>query len=169
MGRVQTPVLAGIVAMHGYQGLMVATLMAGVLLVTMGLFRFGALLRYVPYPVIAGFTTGIAVIIFVGQWQYFFGLPAPAHPPATPSPAIGPISGHVTSDFGWRRDPFTGRSLGGAYVLRAWVDDTGVPYEIDLPNPTLGRDVAELLRTVCCPGGFGHMARHPGLGQLLVR
>src|SRR5690606_39081244 len=67
------PVLAGIVAIHGYEGLLVATLMAGALLVCMGLFRLGALLRYVPYPVIAGFTTGIAVIIFVGQLPEFFG------------------------------------------------------------------------------------------------
>jgi len=68
------PVLAGVVALHGYGGLLVATLMAGALLVCMGLFRLGALLRYVPYPVIAGFTTGIAVIIFVGQLPEFFGL-----------------------------------------------------------------------------------------------
>jgi len=61
------PILAGIVAVHGYGGLLVATLMAGALLVLMGLFRLGALLRYIPYPVIAGFTTGIAVIIFAGQ------------------------------------------------------------------------------------------------------
>lgn len=68
------PILAGIVAAHGYEGLLVATLMAGVLLVAMGTFRLGALLRYVPYPVIAGFTTGIAVIIFAGQLPEFFGL-----------------------------------------------------------------------------------------------
>lgn len=68
------PVLAGIVAVHGYEGLVVATLMAGALLVLMGLLRFGALLRYIPYPVIAGFTTGIAVIIFAGQLAEFLGL-----------------------------------------------------------------------------------------------
>lgn len=68
------PILAGIVAVHGYGGLLVATLMAGALLVLMGLFRLGALLRYIPYPVIAGFTTGIAVIIFAGQLPEFFGL-----------------------------------------------------------------------------------------------
>ncbi len=68
------PVLAGIVATHGYDGLLVATLMAGILLVAMGLLRFGELLRYIPYPVIAGFTTGIAVIIFVSQLPEFFGM-----------------------------------------------------------------------------------------------
>lgn len=77
------PVLAGIVVAHGYGGLLVATLMAGVLLVTMGVFQLGALLRYIPFPVIAGFTTGIAVTIFVGQFPDFFGLAfaRPAHLP----------------------------------------------------------------------------------------
>ena len=68
------PILAAIVAVHGYQGLLVATLMAGALLVVMGLLRLGALLRYIPYPVIAGFTSGIAVIIFVSQVPEFLGL-----------------------------------------------------------------------------------------------
>ncbi|MCB0307619.1 MAG: sodium-independent anion transporter, partial [Calditrichaeota bacterium] len=60
------PVLAGIVAIHGYAGLALATILAGGLLIVMGVFRFGALLRYIPYPVVAGFTSGIAVIIFLG-------------------------------------------------------------------------------------------------------
>lgn len=77
------PILAGIVAAHGYGGLLLATLMAGVLLVAMGVLGLGALLRYIPYPVIAGFTSGIAVIIFVGQLPEFFGL-AFERPPHLP-------------------------------------------------------------------------------------
>src|SRR5690606_380113 len=68
-------ILTGVVAQFGVQGLLLATLMAGVMLVLMGLARFGAVIRYIPDPVIVGFTAGIAVIIWVGQWQYFFGLP----------------------------------------------------------------------------------------------
>lgn len=68
-------ILAGVVAQFGVEGLLLATLMAGVILVLMGLARFGAVIRYIPDPVIVGFTAGIAVIIWVGQWQYFFGLP----------------------------------------------------------------------------------------------
>lgn len=68
------PVLAGIVATHGYQGLAVATMLAGVLLVLMGAFKLGGLLRYIPYPVVAGFTSGIAVIIFLGQVPDILGL-----------------------------------------------------------------------------------------------
>ena len=71
-------ILAGISAKYGIAGLQIATLMAGLMLVAMGFARFGAVIRYIPHPVIIGFTTGIAVIIWVGQWQYFLGLD-PAH------------------------------------------------------------------------------------------
>ena len=67
-------VLAGITAQYGIAGLQVATLMAGVMLLAMGFAQLGSVIRYIPNPVIVGFTSGIAVIIFVGQWKYFFGL-----------------------------------------------------------------------------------------------
>lgn len=78
------PVLAAVVHQHGYAGLAVATLMAGVMLVVMGALKLGALLKYVPFPVIAGFTTGIAVIILLGQVPAFLGLSfeRPEHAPA---------------------------------------------------------------------------------------
>lgn len=69
-------VLAGVTARFGVDGLMLATLMAGAMLVGLGLARFGSVIRYIPDPVIAGFTAGIGVIIWVGQWRDFFGLPA---------------------------------------------------------------------------------------------
>jgi sulfate permease, SulP family len=68
-------ILAGITASYGIEGLQFATLMAGCMLVLMGVFRMGNLIRFIPAPVIIGFTTGIGVIIFVGQWPYFLGLP----------------------------------------------------------------------------------------------
>jgi SulP family sulfate permease len=68
-------VLAGITAQYGIAGLQAATLMAGAMLLAMGFLQLGSVIRFIPNPVIAGFTSGIAVIIFVGQWQYFFGLP----------------------------------------------------------------------------------------------
>ena len=69
-------VLAVITAQHGIAGLQVATLMAGLILLAMGAARLGSVIRYIPDPVIVGFTSGIALIIFVGQWPYFFGLAA---------------------------------------------------------------------------------------------
>jgi SulP family sulfate permease len=72
-------VLAGITAQYGIAGLQAATLMAGVILLVLGIARLGGVIRFIPSPVIAGFTAGIAVIIGVGQWKDFFGLhPAPS-------------------------------------------------------------------------------------------
>jgi len=67
-------IVAGIVAVHGYQGLVVATLMAGVILIVMGLSRLGALVKFIPHPVTTGFTSGIAVVIFSSQVKDIFGL-----------------------------------------------------------------------------------------------
>ncbi|MGL4380215.1 MAG: SulP family inorganic anion transporter [Vibrio sp.] len=68
-------ILAAIVAEHGVGGLQIATIMAGVILIILGLARLGSIIRYIPAPVIVGFTSGIGVIIWVGQWRDFFGLP----------------------------------------------------------------------------------------------
>lgn len=89
------PVLAGIVAQHGYSGLAIATLMAGAMLVLMGVFKLGALLKFIPYPVTAGFTTGIATIIFIGQLNegLGLGLKMPEHIPQQ----IGVILTHLAT------------------------------------------------------------------------
>lgn len=67
-------IIYGIVQQYGYDGLAVATILAGFILVAMGLLRMGAFLKFIPYPVTVGFTTGIALIIFSGQIRDFFGL-----------------------------------------------------------------------------------------------
>lgn len=67
-------ILAGITAEYGFEGLQLATLMAGLILLAMGLVKLGGIIRFIPTPVITGFTAGIAVIIWVGQWKDFFGL-----------------------------------------------------------------------------------------------
>ncbi len=67
-------IVYGIVQKYGYDGLVVATLIAGVLLIIMGLARMGAFLKFVPYPVVIGFTSGIALIIFSSQVSDFLGL-----------------------------------------------------------------------------------------------
>jgi SulP family sulfate permease len=69
-------ILSGITAKYGIEGLQIATLMAGVMLLLLGLARLGTIIKYIPDPVIVGFTAGIGVIIWVGQWKDFFGLPA---------------------------------------------------------------------------------------------
>lgn len=67
-------IVAGIVATRGMEGLVIATIMAGVILILMGLFRFGTLIKFIPYTITTGFTAGIAVTILVGQLKDFFGL-----------------------------------------------------------------------------------------------
>ena len=67
-------IVAGIVAQNGFEGLVLATFMAGVILILMGVLRLGNLIKYIPYTITTGFTTGIAVTIFVGQIKDFLGL-----------------------------------------------------------------------------------------------
>ncbi len=67
-------VLLGISARYGMDGLQIATLLAGIILMALGLFKVGGWIKYIPDPVIIGFTAGIAVIILVGQIPYFLGL-----------------------------------------------------------------------------------------------
>lgn len=74
-------IIYSIIFEHGYEGLVLTTLMAGVLLLIFGFFRFGALIKYIPYPVTTGFTAGIAVLIFSSQMKDFFGLAMADVPP----------------------------------------------------------------------------------------
>ena len=82
-------VLAPIAARHGLGGLLTATLMAGVILVLMGLARFGQLIQFIPYPVTTGFTAGIAVVIGTLQLRDFLGLTVTAEAESFPLRAIG--------------------------------------------------------------------------------
>jgi SulP family sulfate permease len=68
-------IVYAIVQEHGVDGLIIATFMAGFILILMGVGRLGNLLKYIPYPLIVGFTSGIAIIIFSSQIKDFFGLP----------------------------------------------------------------------------------------------
>lgn len=67
-------IVYGIIAQFGLTGLAIATFMAGVLLVMMGLFRLGTVIKFIPYPIVVGFTAGIALTIFSTQINDFFGM-----------------------------------------------------------------------------------------------
>ena len=67
-------IIFSVIQNHGYDGLVIVTLMAGVMLIAMGIGRFGRVIKYIPYPVTTGFTSGIALIIFSSQIKDFFGL-----------------------------------------------------------------------------------------------
>lgn len=67
--------LSSIVVNYGFEGLQIATMMAGIMLILMSVAKLGTVIRFIPAPVIMGFTAGIGVTIWVGQWPYFFGFP----------------------------------------------------------------------------------------------
>ncbi len=75
-------IVAGIVSQYGMQGLIIATIMAGVFLVAMGVCRMGVIFKFIPYPIVVGFTSGIALTIFSTQMKDFFGLPLDLEVPA---------------------------------------------------------------------------------------
>lgn len=74
-------IVAGIVAADGLDGLFAATIIAGIVLILMGVFKLGALIRFVPYTITTGFTAGIAVTIVIGQIKDLLGLTYPAGTP----------------------------------------------------------------------------------------
>lgn len=75
-------IVAGIVGQYGMDGLIVATMLAGFFLIVMGLCKMGAIFKYIPYPIVVGFTSGIALTIFSTQMKDFFGLPLDLDVPA---------------------------------------------------------------------------------------
>lgn len=75
-------VTVALVAMkHGYEGLVLSTIMAGILLIILSFARAGELIKFIPYPVITGFTSGIALLIVFSQLKDFFGLSIASMPP----------------------------------------------------------------------------------------
>ena len=95
-------VVAGIVATKGMSGLIVATLMAGIILILMGVLKLGSLIKYVPKTITVGFTAGIAVTIFLGQIKDFLGITYIDG--AKPIEAIEKIEAniHNISTFNWQ-------------------------------------------------------------------
>ncbi len=92
-------IVFGIVQEHGVDGLQIATLMAGIILVVFGLARFGGAIKFIPFPVTTGFTTGIAVIIALQQYVPFLGL----RPTSEPADFIGKVRAYaaITDSANW--------------------------------------------------------------------
>ena len=95
-------IVAGIVAEHGIEGLAIATLMAGGILILMGLLRLGSLIKYIPETITVGFTSGIAITIVIGQIKDFLGLSfAPGTHAVETTEKIGAIVSSFTSLNPW--------------------------------------------------------------------
>lgn len=117
------PIVAGVAAMHGYEGLATATLMAGVIVIILGLCGLGAMIKFIPYPVTTGFTAGIAVVIVASQLKDFFGLTItdaegrPIGLPADFVPKVRLLAEHAAS-MNWNSAVIGGVSLAILIVLR---------------------------------------------------
>jgi SulP family sulfate permease len=137
-------ILAGITAKYGIGGLQIATLMAGVMLLLMGLAQLGGVIKFIPAPVIVGFTAGIGVIIFVGQWTAFLGLPK------GDGTHLHEMLWHVVQSL---RDVHGATVLIGVISLAALALAPRVPGLSRVPGPLLAMLVATVLQaTLQWPG-----------------
>ena len=153
-------IVYGIASKHGYAGLATSTLMAGVIVILMGLARFGAMIKFIPYPVTTGFTTGIAVIIASSQVKDFFGLKMGGVPPEF----VEKWKVYFEHAKDW--DPTTGIVGIGSLILLIVLRQT-VPripwgivaviagslavYLLGLPVETIGSKFGEIPRTLPTP------------------
>jgi SulP family sulfate permease len=111
-------VVAGIVAEHGLDGLFMCTLMAGVILLLLGLTGLGTAVKYIPRPVVIGFTNGIAVLIVSTQVKDFFGLDVSAMPSDFPS-RMATLWRHAEA-FSWPATLMACAALGGMLLVRRY-------------------------------------------------
>ena len=155
-------IVYGIVDRYGFANLVICTLMAGAMLVAMGFFRLGGLIKFVPQPVIVGFTNGIAVLIFLAQIRDFLGLRVDKVPAEFFS-MVETIWGHLPTAH-W---PAIVMSVGGLLLLRLWpkewarrapptvlllVAATGLTALAGLPVETIGSRFGGIPRALPMPG-----------------
>jgi SulP family sulfate permease len=131
-------VLSIITAQHGFAGLQIATLMAGVILLVFGFARLGNVIKFIPNPVIAGFTAGIGLIIFVGQWKDFLGL----------SPAASGLRFHEKLWSLIEALPTINIATTGLAVLSLAILTVGARYLKRIPAPLVALIVATVLQTL---------------------
>lgn len=95
-------IVAGIVAQFGTSGLVIATIMAGLILIIMGVFRFGSLIKYIPHTITTGFTSGIALTIVIGQIKDFLGLTFPEGMPTVETAEKVEAIAHSITTINWQ-------------------------------------------------------------------
>lgn len=146
-------IIYGIVMDYGTDGLIVATILAGIMLILMGIFRFGSLIKYIPYTITTGFTCGIAVTLFVGQLKDFFELSIAS----VPSEFIPKIGAYI-QNFGTFNWTATLLGLGAVVIMLIWpkvtdkipgslvaiIVTTLIAYFAKLPVNTIGSVYGEL-------------------------
>ena len=152
-------IIYGVVQKFGIDGLIVSTFMAGILLIAFGIARFGAAIKFIPHPVVTGFTSGIAVIIFSSQIRDLFGLTMDA----VPADFIEKwIAYSHAADINWTALLL---SLGSIFILVAWprvsrripapfvalIVGTVAARVLDLPVETIGSRFGEISASLPMP------------------
>jgi SulP family sulfate permease len=112
-------IVAGIVMKNGFSGLVIATLMAGILLILMGVFKLGSLIKFIPYTITTGFTTGIAVTLVIGQLKDFLGLTFEKSPIETIEKVEEVV--HQIHTFNWQALVIGAVSLGVLIVFPKFI------------------------------------------------
>lgn len=146
-------IVYGIVQKFGIDGLMVATFMAGIILIVMGVTRFGGMVKFIPHPVITGFTSGIALIIVSGEVKDFFGI----RMGAVPADFVDRIAAYARNAEGFSLEavgiavlslliivawPKVSRTIPGTLV--ALVATTAIAHWAKLPVETIGTRFGEI-------------------------
>lgn len=155
-------IIAGILTKFGMEGLVVCTLLAGVLLVIMGICRMGALIRFIPFPVTTGFTSGIAVVIFSTQIKDMLGLTIPGPIPADFVPKWGCYLSNL-STINWAALGLSGGTILTILLFKklnprlpsmllGMLAMTAIAVIFNLPVETIGDRFKELPNSLPMPG-----------------
>jgi sulfate permease, SulP family len=153
-------IISGIIAVHGLGGLLIATMMAGVLLVLMGIARLGSIIKIIPHPVIVGFTSGIAVVIFSTQIKEALGLSMAEVPSDVAEKWIAYVRHLPTIDWAT-----TATMVGSLLVMVIWprithripgplvalVAATTVVHALDLSVATIGTRFGDIAAALPAP------------------
>ena len=140
-------IIAGIIQQYGMQGLMVATLLAGAFLILLGVFRLGTIIKYIPYPIVVGFTSGIALTIFTTQVKDLLGLTISGDLPADFLGRWAAYARHFTAIDPW--SAIVG--VGSVVLIACWPFILKVKYvggHLSALNKIPGSLVAIILMTV---------------------
>lgn len=166
------PLVASTIAIHGYDGLVIATFMAGMMLVAVGFLRLGTYIKYIPYPVTVGFTAGIAVIIGVSQIRDLLGLRLGAPEPAEMLHKL-PALWQALPSFNPAALALAGLSIAALVALKRWrpalpgmlivvVGGSATAFTLSLPVETIGSRFGTL------PSGISFQGL-PGLTLARIR
>ena len=153
-------IVYSVIEQHGLEGLLITTFMAGVILVLMGIFRMGTIIRFMPYPIVVGFTSAIAAIIFSTQLSPFFGLDIPEMSVSTLGKLVNFFTYfHTFNLYAFLLGMITillviilpkmGSKIPGSFV--AIVITTLLVFLFDLPVETLGSKYGEISSTIPKP------------------